>query len=222
VVVTSPALASTDESIAGCSNTLLPEEEQPSPIENVSKDEPFDDKHEEHDTSCDNIVNEPSHSKSVILSENNSENLITSGQTSDNIDHEIQGSIAPRLEAINVQYGVEENGLYEESGDKENSSKNHTNSRKRSVEVGEVAGTTDHGDNLNTNQNQVNQIRSDENDLMDKVDEAQLQDDVDEDSKRVEMGVDADMFWDSVSSRAQVLAVPNSFKTGSKKIFRQF
>ena len=40
--------------------------------------------------------------------------------------------------------------------------------------------------------------------------------------QRVEMGVAADKFWDSVNSRAQVLAVPNSFKTGSKKTFRQF
>ena len=38
----------------------------------------------------------------------------------------------------------------------------------------------------------------------------------------VEVGVAADMFWDSVNSRAQVLAVPNSFKTNSKKSFRQF
>ena len=40
--------------------------------------------------------------------------------------------------------------------------------------------------------------------------------------RSVEIGVAADMFWDSVTSRAQVLSVPASFKTNKQKTFRQF
>ena len=40
--------------------------------------------------------------------------------------------------------------------------------------------------------------------------------------RNVELGVAADMFWDSVTSRAQVLSVPTSFKTSKQKPFRQF
>ena len=38
----------------------------------------------------------------------------------------------------------------------------------------------------------------------------------------VEIGVAADIFWDSVTSRAQVLSVPASFKTNKQKTFRKF
>jgi len=40
--------------------------------------------------------------------------------------------------------------------------------------------------------------------------------------RRVEVGMAADKFWDSVTSRAQVLSVPASFKTTKQKSFRQF
>jgi len=40
--------------------------------------------------------------------------------------------------------------------------------------------------------------------------------------RNVELGVAADMFWDSVTSRAQVLSFPASFKTSKQKPFRQF
>ncbi len=38
----------------------------------------------------------------------------------------------------------------------------------------------------------------------------------------VEIGVAADIFWDTVTSRAQVLSVPASFKTNKQKSFRKF
>ena len=40
--------------------------------------------------------------------------------------------------------------------------------------------------------------------------------------RSVEVAVAADKFWDSVTSRAQVLSVPASFKTSKQKSFRQF
>ena len=39
--------------------------------------------------------------------------------------------------------------------------------------------------------------------------------------RNIELGIAADIFWDSVTSRAQVLSVPASFKA-SKQPFRQF
>ena len=41
-------------------------------------------------------------------------------------------------------------------------------------------------------------------------------------SSSIEVGVAADMFWDTVTSRAQVLSLPTSFKTNRQKPFRQF
>lgn len=231
VVVSSAPLKPPEpnHSFAGSNSILLTEKELPSPTEDLSRVKPavgYND-YEKLGTSCDNNSRDSSQPKSVILSKNNSENLEQLGQTSVNIDHEIQRTLVSRLENINIQYGVEENGLYEDSSGKENSdaNKDDANNRKESVEVGEVAGTTfteSDGDLGNFSQNQANQKQGDEENLINKVDEVQLQNTVDEDSRKVEIGVDADMFWDSVSSRAQVLAVPNSFKTGSKKTFRQF
>ena len=43
----------------------------------------------------------------------------------------------------------------------------------------------------------------------------------DEGERNIELGIAADIFWDSVTSRAQVLSVPASFKA-SKQPFRQF
>ena len=157
-------------------------------------------------------------SKPVILSDNNSENF------KQNI---IEESDANSNE-ISVECGVEEKFDHTDQNDEDSANGFSTLKREISVELGEVADT-DHDEPSNAKSEGTvgvtpgmsgEQPQHNQNNL-DLLVEPDLAD-IESDNKKVEMGVAADMFWDSVSSRAQVLAVPNSFKTGSKKTFRQF
>jgi len=165
---------------------------------------------------CDSTSNNTTfNSKSVILSENISENLKP-------VEQNIKESETNTNE-ISVERGVEEKFDHTDQNNDEDSNNGFSMLRRKiSVEIGEVADKDQESNNEKSEgtltvvtpgvsgQQQQNQNKLD------------LLEPVESDNKKVEMGVAADMFWDSVSSRAQVLAVPNSFKTGNKKTFRQF